>query len=224
MKEYLFTDKLAKPPVGYLLVEVENTYDERVSKGGIVLPNMAHEEAEADSKGYNLSQWIIRSGKVVTMAESNKNVDYDWSDENEIQVGDLVYWSIVNFFDAPVLRKDDRIFLLIKYHDILIRIRDGVITPVNGFYLFTKIKKTKKALFYEVEKRNFWYKLEQMSKEVVYEDERFNFEPEFKEGWECFLLVPPIQIEADTNINLDKEYFVAQKRHILMSCEQDSNI
>lgn len=222
MSRILTTNKIAEVPAGKLLVEIDYNYYERESKGGVILPNAAHEEAEADGDGFNLSEWIIRHGKVVRMGESD-NESYDWVSDGEIKVGDVVYWSIVRYFDYPLIEVDKTYYLIVDYHDILVRVRNEELSPVNGFYLFTNEPLEDGWGAFVAVKHNPWYRLEQMGEEVKYEHYEFNYSGIWEVGMDCLLLVPPIKLEADTNRHLDKDYFVAQKRHILMSCWPDSN-
>lgn len=211
------TDKLGTPPQGKILVEIDYDYYERTSQGGIVLPNAAHEEAECDSDGYTLSEWIIRHGKIVDIGETD-TPDYDWNFNGELAVGDVVYWSIVRFFDYPLIKCEKKYYLLMDLHEIILKVVDGKPVPVNGFYLFsnTPIKDGWGA--YEIERYNPWYKLEKMGEEVIYDHYEFNYTDLWEAGMDCLLLVPPFKLEADTNRHLENDYFLAQKRHILMAC------
>lgn len=223
MKEVINVDTLATPPQGKMIVKIDDTYDERVSAGGVILPNAAHDEAEADGEGFNLSEWIIRHGTVVKMPRFLSNEDYDWETADEIQVGDQVYWPIVRFFDYPVLRFEKQLFLIVDYFDILLRIREEEIRPVNGFYVFKQHPIIREWGAYRKEVYNPWFRLEMMGDEVVYKNAEFNYPPEWKPGMDCLIFVPPIKLEADTNKSLDEDFYMAQKRHILMACWPNSN-
>lgn len=192
------------PTHNRVLVKIKNTYDEKVSKGGIILPNMAHEDAQADSAGFNLSEWIIREGIVERMPRVIGN-GYDWKPKHEINVGDRVYFPIVRFFDYPVLKIDDDYFLVVDYFDIYMRERDGVREPVNGYVIFRNETKKEKYLDYEVEKPSEWFTIEKMGQEVEYEYEELNYEREFKEGDRVILNVPPFKHD---------DIYLAQTRHI----------
>lgn len=221
MKRLFETDTIGTPPNGKLIVKVKDQYSEMLSKGGIILHNAAHEEAECDSEGYMLSEWIMREGEVMAMPVDIQTEDFDWEYLHEVEIGDTVHWPIVRFFDYPAFRIGEDIFLIVDYGDLIAKERDGELTPINGFYLFTKIKETVKALAYEVEKDTMWFKLEKKGVDVVYEDNRFNLPYLMNEGVHCLLIVPPYKFEGTMSQRLDKEYFLCQKRHILAACEPD---
>lgn len=202
-----------------VLIKVDNTYWLRKSKGGILLANAAHEEAEADSPGYKLSEWIIRSGIVEKMPRLLTNGSYDWyPNKDDFREGDKVYWPIVRFFDYPVLQdNNDNVYLLVDYHDIYAKETNEGLIPVNGYYLFTPEFYTEKALEFEVKRLSQRFVLMKKSLPVIYEQEGFNNDTNWDEGDKCILMVPPIQLEPETGQTFDEKYFLAQKRHILIS-------
>jgi len=217
MKEILFVEKTKTPCENKILVRIEDKYSLKESKGGILLSNAAHEEAEADSPGFNLSEWIIRSGVVEEIPRKISSASYDWYPAGEINKGDIVYWPIVRFFDYPVIRSHDGLFVLVDYHDIFVKRVGPIPIPINGYYLFTQEIEKQKALEYVVEKPTGWYKLIRMGMDVKYEYEGFNFKPLWKPGHLCYLNVPPFKLESDTGFDFKEKYYLAQKRHILIA-------
>ena len=108
MNNFDIIDKIGIPPANKVLVKVSNSYSVRKTTGGIFVANAAHEEAEADSEGFNLSEWIIRKGEVVKISDSLTMGDYDWKPNlNEIKEGDIVHWPIVRFFNYPAFKDID---------------------------------------------------------------------------------------------------------------------
>ena len=219
MREITFLPNPIIPVLNKVLVEVENTYDVKTSKGGVIMPNAAHFEAEADSTGYNLSEWIIRTGVVHTMPRELSIRGYDWHpNKGEIQVGDQVYWSIARFFNYPVIQTDDkRMFLIVDYHDLIMKKVDGKPVPVNGFYLFTQMTAERKIFEHTIVDKLEEYKIVAIGDEVQYESDSFNYKSMWEVGDVCLLMVPPFKLEAKISHEFDEEYFLAQKRHILMS-------
>lgn len=215
MTNFELISELFTPTHNKVLVKVTDTYNIKKSKGGLILSNAAHEEAKADSEGYNLSEWIIRHGEVVRMPRTLTKTGYDWEPCEEIEIGDEVYWSIVRFFDYPAFKKDYDFYLVVDYCDIYLRKRKEEITPVNGYYMFTQETVTKSIMEYEYEKNTEWHFLEKKGKDVVYD--HHNDTQVWEVGEKCLLSVPPFKLEADTDGEFDKQYFLAQKRHILLS-------
>lgn len=219
MRDIVFIEKPIIPLHNQVLIKVEDTYDDKTSKGGIIMHNAASFDAEADSTGYNLSQWIIRSGIVHTMPRELSQQDYDWKpNKGDIKEGDEVFWPIVKFFDYPVLKTDaGDLFLLVNYHDIHLKIVDGKPVPVNGYYLFTQSTRERVIFEYVHEETTGRYRLEIIGDDVEYDYEEFNYGADWKVGDECLLAVPPFKLEAEISQQFEKQYFLAQKRHILMS-------
>ena len=85
MREVEFIDKEIQPIHSEVLIRIEDTFDEKISKSGVVMVNAAHEEAEADSAGYTLSDWMIRYGAVAQLPRMITRTGYDW--ESKIEIG-----------------------------------------------------------------------------------------------------------------------------------------
>jgi hypothetical protein len=217
VKEITFLKNPPTPLNNQILIEIEDTYDLKKSKGGVLMPNAAHFEAEADSTGFNLSEWIIRTGTVHTMPRELSMGDYDWQPNDEIKVGDEVYWSISRFFNYPVIQTDDKkMFLIVDFHDLIVKKVEGKPVPINGFYLFIQMTSERKIFEHTIVDKLEEYKIVAIGEDVVYEHEPFNFKAEWEVGDRCVLMVPPFRLEAETSQEFDKKYFLAQKRHILM--------
>lgn len=214
--------KVPTPMHNKVIVRIDDTYSLKMRKSGILAANAAHEEAEADSEGYELSEFIIRHG-VVEKLPRVIFPEYDWqANENEINVGDKVFWPIINFFQSPIIHTfNGDVFIVVNYYDIHLKIVDSEPVPVNGYYLFEKCKKKESALDYSVEKDSGWYSIKAIGKDVVYDNDNFNYPPIWETGDRCLLNVPPFQLEAKSSEELPGEYYLAQKRHILIS---DGNI
>jgi len=218
MKHPIFIDGIVTPLNNHVLVEIEDTYSERVRESGVILSNAAHDDAKADSPGFHQSEFVVREGVIRAMPRFVA-LEYDWNPEDEFGVGDRVYWPIVNFHDYTVLKMNanNRVFLLVNYFDIYMKKVDGQPVPVNGYYLFTKINKEVSFMSASFLHNSGWYNLKRKGSKVNYTNSDANDRGEFKEGEDCFLSVPPFQLEADTSEEFNEKYFLAQKRHIIIS-------
>jgi len=221
MRNELFTNKLGRPANNKVLVEVTDIFDSIITKLGIELPNMALEETWGDSPGYSFSEFIIRYGRVVSVPAFITHGSFDYETENELQEGDIVYWNIVAFRDSQPLVKGDRKYLLVDYHEIMLRIRNEVITPINGYCLFTAISEEHKYreftnIINKTEKWKIWKKPEKLNKEL---NPRFWIEDIWEVGETVYLQVmdKPFKIEGDIVKNLPEELYAAPYRMIL--CE-----
>lgn len=219
MKDVIFLEKPIIPVQNKVLIEIEDTYDLKKSKGGVLMPNAAHFEAEADSTGYHLSEWIIRTGTVHAMPRELTMGGYDWHpNKDEVKVGDQVYWSIARFFNYPVIQTDDkRIFLIVDYHDLIMKKVGEKPVPINGFYLFTQQVVIRTVFEHVYEEKLEEYRIEAIGDEIQYESDSFNYKAIWEVGDVCLLMVPPFKLEANISQEFKLEYFLAQKRHILMS-------
>lgn len=222
MEGIFYVNQIDTPADGKVIVRIKDEYDLAVSNGGVLLSNAAHKEAQCSSEGFNLHEWIIRSGVVVKLPKNAYKGSYDWMPTDEIKLGDIVFWPIVKFFDYPKLKTPDNdLFMLVDYMDIYARISEGndLPDPVNGFYVFTRNFEHIKALEFETEKISEWYTLEKKGRDVVYDEDQFNDNRQWKVGSKCLLMVPPIQLESNLKSTFKTDYFLAQKRHILASME-----
>lgn len=222
MREVIYMDKAPIPMHNNVIVKVDDTYSIKMRNSGIFASNAAHDEAECDSPGFELSEFIIRHGVVVNLPRK-LYLEYDWyANEDEIKVGDKVFWNIVNFFNYPLIHTfNGEVFLEVKYWDIHLKEVDGKPVPVNGYYLFEKDKTEETALAYTVEKDSGWFKIKAIGEEVTFENDYFNYPSIWEADDRCLLNVPPYQLEAKTSEQFDGEYYLAQKRHILIA---DDNV
>jgi len=220
MRNVHMVDKVGVPTGNKVLVKIDGKgFDIKKTDGGILIVNAADNDAEASSHGYSLSEFMVRTGEVVAVPGVLTSGSYDWDTENELIVGDIAYWPIITFFDMQVVMDSDGFtYLLVDYHEIHLRERNGEIQPINGFYLFSGIIETEKALEYSVEKQSMWYSLKYKGNNVNYHEKDYNYDDGiWQVGDECFLSVPPFKLEGELSKRFEKQYFLAQKRHILMS-------
>ena len=148
MRKEIIVDKLGEPVYNRVLIRVIDTFETFMSKGGIQLVNLTHEESWADSKEYNITEFVPRHGIVVTLPRKVTRGSFDYDTLNELQVGDMVYWSSISFKEHIPLVYNDEKYLLVDYHDIVVRIRYGEMVPINGFGLFKSVPKTETVLAY----------------------------------------------------------------------------
>jgi len=221
MRNELEVDYIGKPVGNKVLVQVIDTFNEFRSHGGIDVVNATHEDAWADSKEATISEFVIRFGTVKSVPTKITRGSFDYETELEIQPGDIVYWNLISFKEHVPLIHNGRKYLLVDYHEILFRIREGKMTPINGFCLLEPIAEETKVLAYTTkqsvtERWKLVKRPERLNLELV---ERNEFQDVWNEGDTIHLLVrdKPYKVEGKMNRILAKQYYAAPMRMILMA-------
>lgn len=219
MRNELYVDMLVKPVCNKILVEVTDTFNEFRSKGGIDVVNAAHEEAWADSQVAVISEFVPRFGRVVSMPKKITRGSFDYETTNELLVNDIVYWNLISFKEHIPLVYQKRKYLLVDYHEVIFRIRAGVMAPVNGFVLLTPVAEETKILEYRsrqnvTEKWKIFRLPENHNKELNPDNE---FTPQWEEGDIVHIMVfdKPFKVEGQINSALDKQYYAVYERMIM---------
>lgn len=219
MRNEIQIEKLGRPVMNRVLVSIKDTSDEFQTKGGIDVRSAYNADCYADSLGFNVSEFLPRSGVVVTLPSVISDFKYDYMTENELQVGDTVFWNLMSCRDMLVMDCDGAKYGQPDYHEILVRVRDGVVTPINGNVLLSAVEKSIKALEYTVVKKSsdIW-KIERLPEKMpVSHIERRNSEVDWSVGDRVKLLVnqSPYRIEGELNKILDAELFCVPEHMIL---------
>ena len=221
MRNELHVEKLGKPVYNRILVSVIDTFDEFVSKGGVTLINSMAEGAWADSDIANITEYIMRHGVVVDLPDKVTSGSFDYDTDIEVKVGDIVYWNSISFKEHIPLVHEGKKYLLVDYHELLLRIRDDRITPVNGFALLRPIEKVATALAYTVVTpvTEQW--------EITHKPENLNWElskhNKFYDIWEVGDIVHtmvrdmPFKLEGFINKVLKDQLYAVPLRMVLYS-------
>jgi co-chaperonin GroES (HSP10) len=219
MRNEIFVDKIGKPVMNNVIVEVVDTFDSFISKGGIKLVNAADKESWGDNTGYNITEFIVRYGTVVRLPKGIYPGSFDYATECELQVGDVVYWNSISFKEHLPMICEDKKYLLVDYHEILLRIRDGEMTPINGNVLLHAIQKEETALSYTkvYEKTEKWKIYKKPEKKNIELSPRNEFTDIWEVGDTVYILVmdKPYRIEGYINRNLDEVVYACPLRMIL---------
>jgi co-chaperonin GroES (HSP10) len=142
MRNEIFTDKLGRPVRNKVLVSVDDHFNEIKTKSGLILPNVAHNEASANSPGYSFSEFIPRFGTVLALPKTITSGTFDYETKCEIEVGDTVYWNLIAFASCIPLVCDEKKYLLVDYHELILFVDNKQqIVPINGYALFTAVPK-----------------------------------------------------------------------------------
>ena len=95
MRNELFTDKLGRPVRNKVLVSVEDHFNEIKTKSGLILPNVAHNEASANSPGYSFSEFIPRFGTVLALPKTITSGTFVGKNEQIVPINGFALFTAV---------------------------------------------------------------------------------------------------------------------------------
>ena len=222
MREEIYIDKIPKKVINnQVLVGVEDTFDGFTSNGGIKLVNLTEKDSWGDSKEFNISEFVMRHGKVRLVPKSISMGSFSYATDVEIKPGDAVFWNLISFQNHIPLVYNNSLYLLVDYHEIIARERDGVITPINGYALFTPVSAEEKYLDYRINKAiTTKWRLEVLpEKQVVHAIGARTAADIWDVGDVVQLLVgaSPFKLEGTIKTSLDKNYFACPVNFIICS-------
>lgn len=116
-----------------VLVKVEFDPEKDLSPAGLVKGN-----AWWDESGH-----VSRFGTVVSwprvLLEREKGLGIEWGTEYEIQEGDTVFFGKMAGYNSEMVEINGDTHFLVDYAELILRIRDGEIYPLNGFVIVEKV-------------------------------------------------------------------------------------
>lgn len=221
MRNELIVTKLGIPVMNKVLIEVTDTFEGFKSKGGLDLINYAADDAWADIKGYNISEFVIRHGKVIAVPDSLSPGSFDYKTIIEIMPGDDVYWNSISFKEHIPIVYENRKFLLVDYHEILFINIFGELRPINGNVLLNPIQSEEKALEYVVkhEKTDKWIIYKKPAIPNIELNEKNKFTDIWFEGDVVYLSIldKPFKVEGDVNKQFDEDLYCCPLKMVLCS-------
>ena len=126
-----------------VLVKVDITFGD-----GYVHKTDGGLEIEFAGVKWNEHAHIPRFGTVVRVPNrlvlkdfSNMDLDntIEWKTDIEIEEGDEVYFGKMASANAPLVVVGDDVYYLLNYGDLILRVRDGEIYPLNGYVLLESV-------------------------------------------------------------------------------------
>lgn len=155
--------------------ENQDAFGNIIRKSGIILPTSPHtigayKKNKAGGHGEDtriaaqtIGTVIAFSGleyrDILTGHDMLYESDLDFDTEEEIQVGDMIIYDHKEFYQAVnqgrCIDKNgfpDTEYAFINYSKIFVRIRDGEITPVNGYLLVEPMPEEKRSKLLTVDK------------------------------------------------------------------------
>lgn len=142
-KQEITLDRLPRKMLNnHVLVKVDFEPDD-----GYVMKTDGGLELQLAGCEYNESAHIARYGKVILAPErlsdrftaTFSQYGMDWVTEVEIKPSDVVYFGKMASANAPMIKCNGSVYFVIHYSELILRVRDGVIYPLNGYALLDKV-------------------------------------------------------------------------------------
>lgn len=203
-----------------VLVEVEDVFTSFKTDSGIELVNLTEHDSWSDSNQFNISEFVMRYGKVVLVPEIITQGSFSYNTKPEISVGDIVFWNLISFQDHIPLRLGKKVYLLVDYHEIHAKeTPDGYLIPVNGFGLFLPVSETITALSYTQEQgvTDEWELYAKPENPVEYENTDRNASDIWEVGDRVRLLVKqsPYKLEGTIRKKLLMDLYACPMNYII---------
>lgn len=220
MRNVLFIDDMPTKMVNNkVLVGVEDTFEGFQTKGGIHLVNLTEPDSWGDSHQYNISEFVMRHGKVLLTPEVITKGTFSYETDCELVGGDTVWWNLISFQQHIPLIYKKKLMLMVDYHEILARKREEVITPINGMGLFTPVRKTSTALMYSRTEKfsDEWILHTLPENNVRYEDDKRSASTIWSVGDHVRLLVggSPYKLEGTINTTLEEPLYACPMNYVI---------
>jgi hypothetical protein len=203
-----------------VLVEVEDVFMSFTTGFGIQLVNLTENDSWGDSNEYNISEFVMRYGKVILAPEIITKGSFNYKTKVEIKTGDIVFWNLICFQDLVPLKFKNKLYLLVDYHEIHAKeTPEGKLIPINGFGLFKPVSETFTALLYSKTKgiSDEWILEAKPENNVVYDNPDRNASDVWENGDKVRLLVrqSPYKLEGTIRRKLEKELYACPMNFVI---------
>lgn len=223
MRNQIFIDKFPVRTVkNMVLVNVEDTFTSFKTKAGVELVNLTEEDSWADSSEFNITEFIPRHGTVEIIPEVLSHGSFNYTTPIEIQKGDIVFWSVISFQGHIPLVYQGKVYLLVDYHELIARERNGNLVPLNGMGLFSPVemKETLLAHTIVIMTSEEWILERKPDNNVLYDNSNKNASDIWEIGDKVRLLVrkSPYKLEGTIRRKLEKEIYACPMNFIICTC------
>lgn len=136
-------DKLPRVADNYVFIRVDGAYDDGdvyETKSGLKLI-LAGGEWEESTRAFRYGKVVAVPKRLRVQSETLSGME--WETDMDVEVGDTVYVGVMASANAVEVIVDQIKHYLIDYGDLIMRIRNGVITPLNGYVIGEKIYEEK---------------------------------------------------------------------------------
>jgi hypothetical protein len=135
-------------PFNYVMVESEMTAEGKKTKGGIIIGHSEdvtfHSSVESADIGWeaDLAEVCSKVYKLPQKLYYNRediSVTMPWDCDMDLQIGDMVWFSVLESRNATAIRCEDYYYKLIPFRDIITAKRGNEVIMLNGFVLLDKV-------------------------------------------------------------------------------------
>ena len=141
----------------FVLLKVDKKSENEFQIGGTTL--FLYDGKLAFNDGtYNPNDRLRIFGEVVSVPDmlGSDAMDYSFNKlqdcEMEVKVGDKAYFYYIAFNDHNIIFHEGKMYLKVRYDNIICVVRDGEIRTIAGHVLITPKKSVESALLYSIEK------------------------------------------------------------------------
>lgn len=128
-------DELPTPINNRVIVRIDYDPTEQRSEMGIIMGSSWWEETEH----------VIRFGEIVSVCgELFEREVYgfgvEWTTDIEVEIGDTVYFTKMEAYNCPFFTKDEKVYCIMDYSELILRIRGDEYYPLNGYVICKKVE------------------------------------------------------------------------------------
>lgn len=86
---------------------------------------------------------LVRFGTVVSVCDRLherhiSEVGIEWGTEIEVQVGDVVFFTLMGGYNSVSFLKDGQLYAILPYSELVLRVREEQYFPLNGYVILDK--------------------------------------------------------------------------------------
>ena len=229
-REYIELPSIShfKPINNLVLIHITPSEYERLASG-IFLGDV--ESITDEHRRYEPAEHAVRMGRVVAVPDvfqytKTPNIGSDWDTEIEIEVGDLVWFSHTDAYNAQLVRCSGEWYYMMRYTNLILAKRGNSIIMLNGYLLADPVYRyIKHPLLIGVIDKELDYStaiVTHAGKPVRYKSSFYTSNEDIDVGDKVMLANAKafIWLESDLHLMLDgKKHRVIQRRYV--TCKRE---
>ena len=217
-----------------MLVEIPETNEDKKTKSGIIV-GFNRDIQYGEGEGSHVADLADVRGIVYKVCDrlffqKGHQETMPWVTEIEVQPGDEVYFSYLDGLNCDQLIVDGKLYKILKYSDIYLKVTEGGLYPLNGYCLFKPLpQKSKLGKFEYRDQKSMDRDLTHAEVAYIgrkndrYENDRFSDDIDIFPGDEVQFVSNfiPVYVERQEYMStLDSMYIRAQRRSVAMGLKK----